>query len=93
MKPVDLQTMISLAQSPHAPAMICQAGYVFVNTEAITRHPDLVKQLQQRIQKKLLQKLVPCSDNHVEVYSMLRPPEPPSRERKRKLVSMFQLNR
>ena len=93
MKPVDLQGMMDLIQSHHAPAMICQAGYVFVNTEAISRHPDLVQQLQSKIDHKLLRKLEPCSDKGVEVYSMVRPPEPPIRNRKRELVEMFRLNK
>ncbi|MTI13345.1 hypothetical protein E1189_10010 [Sansalvadorimonas verongulae] len=92
MKPVDLQKMVALAQSQNAPAMICQAGYVFVNTKALSRHPELVEQLRNRIEHKVLNKVEPCSDNGVEVYAMIRPPEPPVRNRKRELAEMFQLN-
>ena len=93
MKPVDLQEMVALAQSQNAPAMICQAGYVFVNTVALARHPELVEQLRSRIEHKLLKKVEPCSNNGVEVYSMTKPPEPPRRNRKRELAAMFQLNK
>ena len=93
MRPVDIENMITLARSPRAPAMICQAGYVFVNTETISRHPDLVNQLHQRVQNNLLKMLDSCSGDGVDVYSIIAPPEPAGRIRRQDLSNLFQLSK
>ena len=93
MRPVDLQSMVALIREPHAPAVLCQAGFVFVNVEALTRHPNLEDQLFRKVEAGILKKLTQCSDDDVEVYSLDNAPEPAQRIRKREIAEMFELNK
>ncbi len=92
MRPIDLMSMISLLRSPCAPAMLCQGGYVLVNTNTLSRHPDLIKQLNERVEKQLLQKLEQCSGKGVDVFSMIQPARPAARIQKEERSRLFKLN-
>ncbi len=93
MRPVDIQAMIDLAKAPDAPVMLCQAGYVFVNTEVLSHHPQIQNQLQQRIESRVLTEVTQCSGDGVNVYCTTTPPVPAARAHKQELAKLFKLNK
>ncbi|MCL6272078.1 hypothetical protein M3P05_19330 [Sansalvadorimonas sp. 2012CJ34-2] len=92
MRPVDLETMINLVKMPNAPAVLCQAGYIFVNTLNLSRHPQLQTQLHQRLEQSIISEMPQCSGDGVAVYCMSNVPEHPDQIRKRKRAQLFTIN-
>ena len=92
MRPVDINAMIELVKMPDAPVMLCQAGYVFVNTHHLSHHPQIQNQLNKRLENNILNEVSECRTEGVVVYCMTAAPQHPVQIKKQEKGELFTLN-